>query len=193
MILLAQRIAEETDVKVVLSGEGADELFHGYSYFAKAPTPHSAQSEAARLVSNLHMFDLLRAERCFSHVGMEVRVPFLDAALVDYVQSIDPSMMVAVEEKKLLRSAFANVAPLVETRILERPKERFSDGCGFSYVPRLLSMICNEGSLDTRLVAEKEYVGLRFDEAYPGHRHLIIERSMPEWASSKSSGNLLGM
>jgi asparagine synthase (glutamine-hydrolysing) len=79
MYLLAKHIRENTDFKVILSGEGADELFMGYNYFAiMNPTSDQAKIEATRLTSNLHSFDLLRAERCFSTHGLELRVPFLD-------------------------------------------------------------------------------------------------------------------
>jgi asparagine synthase (glutamine-hydrolysing) len=193
MLLLARRIRERTDVRIILSGEGADELFHGYKYFGLAPTGDDARAEAARLVRNLHMFDLLRADRCFAASGIEVRVPFLDRALVRYVQTLDPAMWRGKPEKTLLRRAFADAAELCNTRILERGKECFSDGCGFTYVPHLLSDLSGAmPHLSDRLHAESVRVHGVFDELYPGQRHLVVERTMPAWTDT-DAGHSTGL
>lgn len=197
MYLLAHKIAASTDVRVILSGEGADELFHGYNYFRRAPNPEAARVEAARLVQNLHMFDLLRAERCFSSAGLEVRVPFLDQNLVRYVQSLDGSLPWGGQgyaEKQLLRDAFAHIQQLVDLRILDRPKERFSDGCGFTYVPQLLNDISGGvPTLAEKLAAEKKHVEGLFDGIYLNMRHLIVQRTMPEWVAENKGDDLLVM
>ena len=189
MYLLARKIAAETDVRVVLSGEGADELFHGYNYFRMAPGPEAARSEAARLVRQLHMFDVLRADRCMAAAGLELRVPFLDAALVEHVQGLPGDLPwggVADAEKQLLRDAFSDVGTLDRCRILDRGKERFSDGCGFSYVPQLLDFVSGGTTpkLDEKLAAERRRVEGVFDTCYPRCRGLAVERTMPEWVTA---------
>lgn len=84
MYILAKYIREHTHYKVILSGEGADEVFCGYNYFGRAPTGGDIGRESERLVRNIHMFDLLRADRCFAAFGLEVRVPFLDVDVLRF-------------------------------------------------------------------------------------------------------------
>ena len=185
MYLIARRIRERVPgVKVVLSGEGADELFGGYGYFRLAPYASDASLECDRLLRNIHQFDLLRADRCFAAHGLEVRVPFLDAALVEFVRGLPADVRVA-GEKQLLRDAVSGFLPLVRCRVLDRPKEKFSDGAGFSYVPDLLRRISSsddDGTLPSRLKAEAELYRRAFVGAYgtPAGRW-VIDRTMPSW------------
>ncbi|PNH04431.1 putative asparagine synthetase [glutamine-hydrolyzing] [Tetrabaena socialis] len=189
MFLLAKHIAEQTDIKVILSGEGADELFAGYLYFMGAPSSDDLNRESRRLLGNLHMFDLLRADRCFAAFSLEVRVPYLDKDLVDYVTCVQghSKRFRNGAEKMLLRDAFENLQELKDLRILERPKERFSDGCGFSYVPDLLNYVSDGAPrLQEKLEKEKQYYLAIFDELYTeDNRHWITSRELPAWASGK--------
>ena len=131
MYLLA-RVIKSMGIKMVLSGEGADEVFGGYLYFHKAPTPEAFHEETVRKLSKLHLYDCLRANKSLSAWGVEGRVPFLDKEFLDVAMRLNPEAKMCpgnTIEKKIVREAFADMLP---ESVAWRQKEQFSDGVGYS-------------------------------------------------------------
>ncbi len=136
MFLLARRI-KAMGVKMVLSGEGSDEIFGGYLYFHKAPSPEAFHEETVRKLDALHSFDCLRANKAMMAWGVEARVPFLDLAFLDVAMGLDAKHKMAGHgriEKAVLREAFQGALP---DSILWRQKEQFSDGVGYGWIDGL--------------------------------------------------------
>lgn len=136
MYLLA-RVIKSMGIKMVLSGEGADEIFGGYLYFHKAPSPREFHEETVRKLSKLHLYDCLRANKSLSAWGVEGRVPFLDKEFLDVAMTLDPALKMcpgAEIEKRILREAFADMLPV---SVAWRQKEQFSDGVGYSWIDSL--------------------------------------------------------
>ena len=136
MYLMARRI-KAMGVKMVLSGEGADEIFGGYLYFHKAPDARAFHEETVRKLDRLHLFDCLRANKAMAAWGVEARVPFLDQRFLDVAMSVDPEAKRPVPgrmEKHLLREAFADALP---PSVAWRQKEQFSDGVGYGWIDGL--------------------------------------------------------
>lgn len=129
---IAKYISANTDIKVILNGDGADELQMGYLYFRLAPDDESAECESIKLLNEIHFFDGLRVDRCISACGLEARVPYLDVNLVDYFLNIPNNFKVPSkyrQEKWLIRNAFKNLYPdMLPDSVLFRQKEAFSDG-----------------------------------------------------------------
>ena len=127
--LISKWIKENTDIKVLLIGDGSDELCSGYMYFHKAPSPNDSHYENAKLLKEIYLFDALRADRGIASNGLEARVPFLDYRFVDFYMSIDPALRIPIKgvEKWFLRKSFEHTNYLPE-EVLFRKKEAFSDG-----------------------------------------------------------------
>ena len=136
MYLLA-RVIKSMGIKMVLSGEGADEVFGGYLYFHKAPSARAFHEETVRKLSKLYLYDCLRANKSLAAWGVEGRVPFLDTEFLDVAMRINPAAKMcpgSVMEKKILREAFSSLLP---QEVAWRQKEQFSDGVGYSWIDTL--------------------------------------------------------
>ena len=147
MYLLA-RVIKSMGIKMVLSGEGADEIFGGYLYFHKAPSAKDFHEETVRKLSKLHLYDCLRANKSLSAWGVEGRVPFLDKEFLDVAMRTNPEAKMCgltpnpspkgeesfIIEKKIVREAFADMLP---EEVAWRQKEQFSDGVGYSWIDTL--------------------------------------------------------
>ena len=136
MYLLA-RVIKSMGIKMVLSGEGADEIFGGYLYFHKAPNAQAFHEETVRKLSKLHLYDCLRANKSLSAWGVEGRVPFLDTEFLDIAMRTNPQAKMCpgnTMEKRIVREAFADMLP---EEVAWRQKEQFSDGVGYSWIDTL--------------------------------------------------------
>ncbi len=145
MYLMARAI-KSLGIKMVLSGEGADELFGGYLYFHKAPNSKEFHEETVRKLDKLHQYDCLRANKSLAAWGIEGRVPFLDKQFIDVAMEINPEDKMIKNgriEKWVLREAFKDYLP---ESVLWRQKEQFSDGVGYSWIDSLKELVENEVS-----------------------------------------------
>ncbi len=134
---LLGRVIKSMGIKMVLSGEGADEIFGGYLYFHKAPNPRAFHDETVRKLGKLHLYDCLRANKSLAAWGVEGRVPFLDKAFMDVAMRLNPKDKMAGAdrmEKWILRKAFEDYLPAA---VAWRQKEQFSDGVGYAWIDTL--------------------------------------------------------
>ena len=194
MYLICKAIHETTDVRVLLTGEISDELF-GYKYTDFAPSPAAFQQEAEKRIRELHMYDVLRADRCISVNSMEARVPFGDLDFVKYVMSIDPAkkMNTYNKGKYLLRKAFEG--DYLPESILYREKAAFSDAVGHSMVDYLKAYAEQKYTDEEFRQRSEAYSFARpftkesllyrelFETYYPGQARMIVDFWMPnkEW------------
>ncbi|MGM9686796.1 MAG: asparagine synthase B [Bacteroidaceae bacterium] len=154
MYLLA-RVIKSMGIKMVLSGEGADEIFGGYLYFHKAPDAQAFHEETVRKLSKLHQYDCLRANKSLSAWGVEGRVPFLDKEFLDVAMRLNPTNKLCpgtTIEKRIVREAFADMLP---SEVAWRQKEQFSDGVGYSWIDTL-KQITSEAVSDEEMAHANE-------------------------------------
>lgn len=190
MYLLCKYIHENTDIKVLLTGEISDELF-GYKYTDYAPNPEEFQKESKKRIDEIHMYDVLRADRCISLNSLEARVPFGDLAFVKYVMEIDPKIKMNRynKGKYLLRKAFEG--DYLPKDILYREKAAFSDAVGHSLVEDIKEFAEDYYTDEEFEINRKKYTFAQpftkeslmyreiFEKYYPGQAHMIKDFWMP--------------
>ena len=195
MYLLA-RVIKSMGIKMVLSGEGADEVFGGYLYFHKAPSAQAFHEETVRKLSKLHLYDCLRANKSLSAWGVEGRVPFLDKEFLDVAMRLNPEDKMAGNgrmEKWVVRKAFENYLP---ESVVWRQKEQFSDGVGYSWIDTLKQIagerVTDEQManarfrfpLNTPMNKEEYYYRSIFEEHFPSDSAAACVPSVPSIACS---------
>ena len=195
MYLLA-RVIKSMGIKMVLSGEGADEIFGGYLYFHKAPTPQAFHEETVRKLSKLYLYDCLRANKSLSAWGVEGRVPFLDKEFLDVAMRTNPAAKMCKGkeiEKRIVREAFADMLP---DAVAWRQKEQFSDGVGYSWIDTLKSITADMVSDEQMTHAaerfpinpprnkEEYYYRTIFAEHFPSDSAALTVPSVPSVACS---------
>lgn len=193
---LARWISQNTDIKVILSGEISDELYNGYLYTKLYDDPYELWHESERVLSELHMFDALRTDRAISSWGLEVRVPFLNKALIEYVRRLDPKLLLSNPiEKALLRNMAAKYK-LLPDEIIWRKKEAFSDAVSFSWKD-VLAKHAEEYKVQERdhltaISPEAEWYRQEFDRQFPGQSHILPHYWLPKkFATNDPSARIL--
>lgn len=195
MYLLA-RVIKSMGIKMVLSGEGADELFGGYLYFHKAPNAKAFHEETVRKLSKLHLYDCLRANKALAAWGVEGRVPFLDKEFMDIAMRLNPEDKMAKDgkmEKWVLRKAFESYLP---ASVAWRQKEQFSDGVGYNWIDSLKALVATKVTDEQQLNAkfrfpinppmskEEYYYRSIFSEHFPSDSAASCVPSVPSVACS---------
>ena len=191
------RVIKSMGIKMVLTGEGADEIFGGYLYFHKAPNAEEFHKESLRKLGKLHMYDCLRANKSLAAWGIEGRVPFLDKEFMDVAMSINPKDKMSGSngkiEKHFLRKAFEDVLP---ESIAWRQKEQFSDGVGYGWIDTLKQMAEDQVSDEMMVNAKfrflvntprskEEYMYRKiFSEHFPSNQAAACVPSVPSIACS---------
>ena len=195
MYLLA-RVIRSMGIKMVLSGEGADEVFGGYLYFHKAPDAEAFHEETVRKLSKLHLYDCLRANKSLAAWGVEGRVPFLDKEFLDVAMRLNPAAKMCPGreiEKRVVREAFADMLP---ESVAWRQKEQFSDGVGYSWIDSLKEITAAAVSdeqmahaaerfpINTPMNKEEYYYRSIFEEHFPSASAAKCVPSVPSVACS---------
>ncbi len=195
MYLLA-RVIKSMGVKMVLSGEGADEIFGGYLYFHKAPTAEELHKETVRKISKLHQYDCLRANKSLAAWGVEGRVPFLDKVFMDVAMRLNPKDKMCGPdkmEKWILRKAFEDLLPY---NVAWRQKEQFSDGVGYNWIDTLRNLTASKVTdkqmtqvkerfpVNPPMTKEEYYYRSIFEEHFPSNQAAICVPSVPSVACS---------
>lgn len=195
MYLLAH-VIKSMGIKMVLSGEGADEIFGGYLYFHKAPTARAFHEETVRKLGKLHLYDCLRANKSLAAWGVEGRVPFLDKEFLDIAMRLNPEAKMCpgnTIEKKIVREAFADMLP---ASVAWRQKEQFSDGVGYSWIDTLKALTAEAVSdeqmaqaarrfpINTPMNKEEYYYRSIFEEHFPSESAARSVPSVPSVACS---------
>ncbi|XP_049332395.1 asparagine synthetase [glutamine-hydrolyzing]-like isoform X5 [Astyanax mexicanus] len=197
MYLVSKYISEKTDSVVIFSGEGSDELTQGYIYFHKAPSPKAGAEDSVRLLKELYMFDVLRADRTTAAHGLELRVPFLDHRFTAYYLSLPEEMRAPKDgvEKHLLREAFSGL-DLIPDEILWRRKEAFSDGMTstkkswYSFLQENIESKINDSQLQKAkkqfpynppTTKEGLFIRQLFEKHYPRCCEWTTHYWMPRW------------
>ena len=195
MYLLA-RVIRSMGIKMVLSGEGADEVFGGYLYFHKAPDARAFHEETVRKLSKLHLYDCLRANKSLAAWGVEGRVPFLDKEFLDVAMRLNPESKMCPGqsiEKRVVREAFADMLP---ESVAWRQKEQFSDGVGYSWIDTLKEITSAAVSdeqmahaeerfpINTPMNKEEYYYRSIFEEHFPSESAARCVPSVPSVACS---------
>lgn len=195
MYLLA-RVIKSMGIKMVLSGEGADEVFGGYLYFHKAPSPQAFHEETVRKLSKLYLYDCLRANKSLSAWGVEGRVPFLDKEFLDVAMRVNPADKMCpgqTIEKRIVREAFADMLP---ESVAWRQKEQFSDGVGYSWIDTLkavtaaavtdeqMAHAAERFPINPPMNKEEYYYRSIFEEYFPSESAARTVPSVPSVACS---------
>lgn len=186
MNLIAKWIRKNTDIKVVITGEGSDELFGSYRYFLNAPSPRAHVIETFRLLGDIHYFDVLRCDRTISNNGLEARVPFLDSRVVDTVHSLFSPNDYVVKNgllKYILRK-IAEVLDYLPKSIYYRPKEALSDGVSTEQVSWF--EILKNYFADVKHTTEKTYYYHKYADYYGTKYKAIPYYWLPKWCGDES-------
>lgn len=200
MWLLAKWISENSDDVVLMSGEGSDELFCGYLYFHYAPNSNALQRESLLLIKNLYKYDVLRADRCISSHGLELRVPFLDHELIDIVLNIPPVLKEPYNgvEKHILRMSF--IDDYLPDQVLWRRKDGMSDGISgknkkwYEHIQDFVKNIITNDIYDEHTYPSREaqYYRLIYNKFFPSYQPKY-DYWMPKWVDhgGDPSGRIL--